>query len=143
MSGLDSIPIEVAGEPVEVDAARALLLEIDRMLGRLAAGGEGEVIDLLGLPLSPDDRDYLAEVLGEGEVRAEVQTLGLSLLQETAVPGVWWVTHYGEEDRVMAEVIEVTRVPKILQTQEGDLLEARELLAERMEEFDTFADEEE
>lgn len=99
---------------------RALLHELADMLQQLIDKGEGDSIDLRRIPLFPDDLDVLHEKLGEGEVTAEVTSAGSSVIRESAIPGVWWVTHFNEEDEVIAELIEVTFCPEILKTPTDD-----------------------
>lgn len=99
---------------------RALLHELADMLQHLIEKGEGDSIDLRRIPLFPDDLDVLHEQLGEGEVTAEVTSAGSSVIRESAIPGLWWVTHFNEEDEVIAELIEVTFCPEILKTPTDD-----------------------
>lgn len=107
---------------------RALLHELADMLQRLVSEGEESSIDLRRVPLFPDDLSVLNEGLGEGEVTAEVTSAGSSVIRESAIPGIWWVTHFNEEDEVIAELIEVTFCPEILATPEEDAREGLESL---------------
>lgn len=124
MSGLKGIPIAVAG----VDDALAfsgnadpILHEIRALLENLVDSGKSSSIDLRGLPLLPGDYEKLKQMLGEGEVSATLDTLGTTHVRETAVHGVWWVTHFsGDEQDIVAEFIEVTYVPEILRTHPAD-----------------------
>ena len=58
--------------------------------------------------------DQGQRALGEGEVQATLNAEGISKIHETRVPGVWWVEHRDQHGEVIAELIEVTRVPEIL-----------------------------
>lgn len=107
---------------------RAVLNEVVRLLQQLVETGEGGSIDLGRLPLSDEDYDLFDDVLGEGETHAVVNTLGSTEVVETGVPGVWWVTHYNADDEVMAEFIEVTFCPEILQSPVEDVKEGLEAL---------------
>lgn len=107
---------------------RAVLAEVRSHLDRLAETGESSAIDLLALPLSDADRAWLREVLGRGEVRAEVDAAGVSEVQETALAGVWWVTHRDAEERTVAELIEITLLPEILRAATADVAAARDRL---------------
>lgn len=99
---------------------RALLHELADMLQRLIDTGKSDSIDLRRIPLFPDDLDVLHARLGEGEVTAEVTSAGSSVIRESAIPGIWWVTHFNEEDEVIAELVEVTFCPEILKTPTDD-----------------------
>lgn len=112
--------------------AAPLLHEVATLLDRLARTGEGGSVQLHGLPLPPGDYEALQEALGEGEVNAEIDALGPTQIRETALHGVWWVTHRNAEQEVVDESIEVTRCPAILQTPEEDVAEAARALHERL-----------
>ena len=47
--------------------------------------------------------------------------LGPTHIHETAVSGVWWVTHYGDDRTVLGEFIEVTTCPELFTTAPQDL----------------------
>jgi hydrogenase-1 operon protein HyaF len=98
-----------------------LLHEIRHALTRLADGEDGTVIDLKRLPLAPGEEERIEETLGTGEVRAEVDALGPTLIQETSYPGVWLVTHKNADDVVVARFIEVTYIPELLRSQQADI----------------------
>ncbi len=131
MSALGDIGVKVVSMSGDGNA-RAVLREIEKMLEKLLAEGEENSIDLSSLPLSPEDYDLLEETLGEGEVNAEVHSLGPTRVHETGIPGVWWVTHYNDDDEVMAEFIEVTYCPEILLTPEDDVKDGLEALRARL-----------
>ncbi|MFH1495265.1 MAG: hydrogenase expression/formation C-terminal domain-containing protein [Pseudomonadota bacterium] len=109
-----------------------LLHEIAILLDGLARTGEGGSVQLHGLPLQPGDYEALQEALGEGEISAELQALGPTQIRETALHGVWWITHRNGEQEVVDESIEVTRCPAILQTPAEDVTEAAQVLRERL-----------
>ncbi|HKJ09080.1 MAG TPA: hydrogenase expression/formation C-terminal domain-containing protein, partial [Gammaproteobacteria bacterium] len=85
-------------------------------------------IDLRGIPMTPADRAVLERVLGEGELNARITALGLSQVRETAIHGVWWVTHYNTEDAVVAEFLEVSFCPDILRSHTDDIRDTLENL---------------
>lgn len=131
MNGLKNIGVKV----VQVGGngnARAVLREVENLLQKLVEEGEESSIDLSGLPLTPEDYDLLEETLGEGEVVAEVHSLGPTRIHETGIPGVWWVTHYNDEDEVLAEFIEVAWCPEILLAPEDDVKDGLEALRARL-----------
>ncbi|HKJ89408.1 MAG TPA: hydrogenase expression/formation C-terminal domain-containing protein [Gammaproteobacteria bacterium] len=100
----------------------ALLREVAVLLDRLVREGEPEAIDLRALPvMTPEDLESFRDALGTGEVHATVTALGETTVRETAFPAVWWVTYYGADGDIVAERIEVARVPDILVTQEADM----------------------
>lgn len=122
----ETIPIQPAMEPS--GNAPPLLREIADMLRRLLDASESSAIDLSALPLNPADLDWLREKLGQGEVAAHVQANGESTFDETACPGVWWVTHRNEHGAVVTQFIEVAYVPELLKAHPDDVAAGREQL---------------
>lgn len=101
--------------------ALSVLTEVVRLLEALNTSGEESSIDLRSLPLSDADREQLDELLGRGEVRAELDVAGASEVWETSYPGVWWIRHRGAGDKIASEEITVCRIPEILKTHPVDI----------------------
>lgn len=123
MSKLHEIPIVVTHAPVvpQSEAAvqttvLALLAEIQAKLDVLQNTGESSTIDLRWLIASPRTLASLHEALGEGEVSARIGSNGLSLLQETAIPCVWRVSHRDNADHPVGEFLEITEIPELLRS---------------------------
>jgi hydrogenase-1 operon protein HyaF len=110
----------------------AVLSELVGMLERVALGGEAATIDLRSLPMSPEDRIELQATLGQGEVHATLSTEGISTLHETGVSGVWWVEHRDRQGDVVAELIEVTVIPKILEASIEEIAASALALRDRL-----------
>ena len=122
---LDAIPIHVINAP-SIEAgltgnAPPLLRELAEQVKRLLATGEASAIDLSALPLTPADLDWLREKLGTGEISVTLQANGESTLNETACPGVWWVTHRNEQGAVTSQFIEVAFVPELVKAHPQDV----------------------
>jgi hydrogenase-1 operon protein HyaF len=138
MSRLAEIPIRIEpSAPAERAAGglgggvAAVLSELATLLERLARGGPSGSIDLRSLPMSDRDRAELQRVLGNGEVQATVNSLGLSRMRETGVSGVWWVEHFDQQSELIAELIEVGRVPEMLASASDEIAAgARDLRAQ-------------
>jgi len=113
--------------------ALSVLAEIGRMLEALVESGQAGSIDLRSLPLSDVDRTQLEEVLGHGEVRAQLDLAGESEVWETTYPGVWWIRHRGAGGKVATEEISVCRIPEILLTHPVDIEAAAGRLREELE----------
>lgn len=131
MSASRDIPVAVAAPAPDRTLsgnADALLHEIATLLAGLVAEGRRGAIDLQSVPLTTGDRAWLRECLGEGEIRAEVNVLGLSEARETAFRGVWWVTHRNAAGATGAELIEVTPLPAILESDADEMAEASQRL---------------
>lgn len=137
MSRLAGIPIRV--EPsARVDGlgggVTAILHEIVTLLERLATANAPAAIDLRSLPMSPADRTQLKRVLGEGEVQATLNAEGISTIQETRIPGVWWIEHRDSQEQLIAELIDVTYVPDILARVADEIAAGARALSEQMAE---------
>ncbi|MDD2746831.1 MAG: hydrogenase expression/formation C-terminal domain-containing protein [Acidithiobacillus ferrooxidans] len=116
---LDTIPIRPAPSPAA--NAPALLQEIAAALDALLLSGRQHCIDLGSLPLSTADRELLRETLGTGEIRMELVALGSSRIEETGVPGVWWVRHSSEDGILLTESLEICHVPEIVPADTTDI----------------------
>jgi hydrogenase-1 operon protein HyaF len=101
--------------------ARAVLAEIADRLEALSTRGLDSVIDLRSLPLTDADLSELSDVLGEGEVSAQIDVIGETEVRETAYAGVWWIRHLGGGGQVAAEEIVISEVPEILRSQAEDI----------------------
>jgi hydrogenase-1 operon protein HyaF len=129
MSAIDGIAVRVETETGNV---RPLLHEIRHALARLAQDKEGTVIDLRSLPLAPGEEIRIEEALGAGEVRAELDALGPTIVQETAYSGVWLITHRNAANEIVARFLEVTRMPDLLMAQTEDIQRGIERLEDEL-----------
>jgi hydrogenase-1 operon protein HyaF len=100
---------------------KPLLHEVKHALENLIEKGETSIIDLRSIPLAPGEEDKILNTLGKGEVQAQLDSLGLSEINETQYAGVWVVTHYNDEDSIISRFIEITRMPEILSSQTEDI----------------------
>ena len=135
MNDLKGIPIAVADDAAGLTLsgnADPILHEIRSLLNDLVTSGKSASIDLRNLPLSTGDYQKLKEVLGQGEVSATIDAMGPTQVRETAVHGVWWVTHYNNDSTVIAEFLEVTTMPEILRTHPADARAGLDLLQSRL-----------
>ncbi|HEY0634478.1 MAG TPA: hydrogenase expression/formation C-terminal domain-containing protein [Gammaproteobacteria bacterium] len=127
----DTRPLAHTAAPSGGVNAQTLLHEIAALLRGLLERDEPAHIDLRALPLSRQDYAMLRQTVGEGEIRAEVYNLGMTHIQQTGASGVWWITHYNEEQDVIGEFLEIAFCPEALiadvtAVEEGmDALQAR------------------
>ena len=134
-NNLKDIPIYTqAEEAYSVGNIRALLAEIAARLEKLDENGETGMIDLNSLPFSPGEYEQLRQILGQGEVSARIEAIGPSEIIETHYPGVWWVTHYNVEGDIVADMIEIARLPEIIQSQPEDVHAGLERLKAQLNE---------
>jgi hydrogenase-1 operon protein HyaF len=121
MDRIDSISIEDDSSSALTGNVLPLLHELRHALADYAATGTQHTIDLNSLPLAPQESQQLDTMLGNGEVRARLDALGTSEIIETAIPGVWRVTHYNGDGVVVGHFLEITDCPDILKSQPQDL----------------------
>jgi hydrogenase-1 operon protein HyaF len=110
----------------------AVLSELVGMLEKVASGGERATIDLRSLPMSPEDRIELQATLGQGEVQATLNADGISRFRETGVSGVWWVEHHDRHGELIAELIEVSAIPLILEASTEEMALSAHALRDRL-----------
>ena len=103
---------------------RPLLNEVRHALKALLESGATHVIDLRSIPLAPGEEESIIKTLGQGEVHARLNALGLSEIYETRYAGIWLITHYNESEAIVSRFIEITRLPDILQSQHEDMSNA-------------------
>jgi hydrogenase-1 operon protein HyaF len=135
VSALKSIGVRVepAASPAGLgQGVIAIAFEIAGLLDRLTAHGEPGAIDLRSLPMTAEDRRRLQEFLGVGEVQATIDADGPSSVRETGVGGVWWTEHRNGHGEVLAEMIEICRIPEILVLAPEQLAAGARTLRERI-----------
>lgn len=127
MQKLQDIAVRVEatdGLPLNHSNATPIMHEVLHALQRLAHDNESTTIDLRAIPFGPGDEEQLLNQLGVGEIQIELNSLGRSLISETAFSGVWLVDHRNADDQRIALQIEITPVPSILLAQQEDVLDA-------------------
>lgn len=98
-----------------------LLHEIRHALQALLTQGRTTTLDLRAMPLAPGEEVRIETLLGEGEVRVELNAIGRSDILETRFAGVWVITHRNTEDVVLGKHIEISFIPDILKAQQRDI----------------------
>jgi len=109
-----------------------LLHEIRHALTQLLEEGKETVIDLRSIPLAPGEEAAIEQALGEGEVQAVLSALGPSDFRETSYPGIWLVTHYNRDDKIVGKFVEVAIVPALLRSQTEDMAAGLQRLEARL-----------
>lgn len=118
MANLDSIAVSVEYATGNV---MPILHEVRHALQRLQETGKSAVIDLMAIPMTLDEEKQLDALLGQGEVKALLDSLGPSEIYETEIAGVWFVTHYNFDRERVGRFLEIARLPTILESQEADM----------------------
>ncbi len=136
MSKLKEIPIKLEITNESASMLLPILHEMVTMLKTLFSSGQGNILDLRHEPLSLDDIAQLKNMLGQGEVDANLSALGTTNIRETSVSGVWWITHYNGEGNIISELIEITLCPEILKTSPEDLNPALVRLQDKIYQYE-------
>lgn len=110
--------------------APALLAELRARVARHRAGERGGQIELSLLPLSPADRQVLAQVLPPGPVAVISRGFGNCHIGSTAVPGVWRLQYFNSMNTLILDLVEVTALPEVILASAEDLSDSRQRLAE-------------
>ena len=129
MSDSDAIKFNIQNGNDLTYNVKPLLHEVKHALDNLIETGHTTIIDLRSIPLAPGEEDKILNTLGQGEVKAQLNALGLSEVIETQYAGVWTVTHYNDEHEIISRFIEVTTMPEILCSQTEDIMAAYSRLA--------------
>jgi len=143
MNDLSDIAITVINSDIQdqqelpeiTENVRALLSEIYAMLTAFIKDSKTDIIDLHSLPLLAGEHDAIKTILGRGEVKLSLDSLGTSTIYETGLSGVWWISHNNENGDCIAETIEITTIPKILESQPADIEIAQQALKEQLEDW--------
>jgi hydrogenase-1 operon protein HyaF len=136
MTGIETIAVTTENSPAHTGNVLPLLHELRHALNKHIESGAEHVIDLNSLPMAPQEEQQLEQLLGDGEVHARLDALGRSEIAETAIPGIWRVTHYNGDNARVGRFLEVTDCPAILKSQQPDLPGAVSRLQQIIDEFD-------
>ena len=106
MAPMDSIPIEVDSSSALTGNVLPLLHEMRHALEDFATTGTEHTIDLNSLPLAPQESRELEELLGTGEVCAQLDALGdQNVMLKLTLP---------EQDNFYRDCIEHKNVLKVV-----------------------------
>lgn len=107
-------------EPDEVaslDGARDSMRWLLGALENYRNGSGSTVADLSAL--DAPNRELVNQVLGEGEVSVTYDGRIPARTQEAVLAGVWRTVYLGDEERVLADILEVADVPHTVRSPEG------------------------
>ncbi|MEN8176290.1 MAG: hydrogenase expression/formation C-terminal domain-containing protein [Pseudomonadota bacterium] len=124
MQKLESIGVRVEPSLEATGNLLPVLHEILHALRQFTQTGEPTVIDLAAIPFAPGDEENLMEMLGGGEIRITVDSLGPTYIRETRYHGVWLVDYRSEADDRIGLQIEITDIPSLVRTPTADLGDA-------------------
>lgn len=125
---LRSIGVVVENPPLSLGNAVPVLHEILHALRRLEETGESSTIDLRAIPFGPGDEEHLLGMLGDGEIRATLDSVGRTEIRETRFHGVWLTDYRDADDNRIGLQVEVTDLPALIRTPRDDITDAARAL---------------
>lgn len=140
MTKLNEIPVHVeVSDDSMPSESRSMLIpilnEMVTMLETLMSSGQSHVLDLRHEPLDQEEITALKDLLGQGEVDADLTALGSTNIRETSISGVWWITHFNQEGNILGEFIEITTCPEMLKTFPEELGSALARLQDKISQY--------
>ena len=109
---------------------RPVLAEIKDAMARVQRGGTVKEINLTLLPMTPDDLNILAETLGQGPLTLLSRGYGNCRITACAVRGVWRISYFNTDDKMILDMIEVGDVPTAAVATREDVADSVERLDE-------------
>lgn len=125
-----SIPPLPSPRPADSINARAVLEELRERTLAWRSGDPAHVVNLSLLPLSRADGDLFEQQLGHGNVRVLSRGCGNCRIANTRAAGVWRVTYFNSQDRIILDTLEVGDVPEVACAARQDLEDSAERLRE-------------
>lgn len=121
LSGIKIVPETTSPCQISTGNVMPLLHQIRHALQLLNSTQEHTCIDLMAMPLTKQESDELLAFLGSGEVSISINSIGESTVQETHFFGVWLITHYDNDRKMLSQFIEVAIIPEIVLAQSSDI----------------------
>ena len=78
-------------------------------------------VELTRQPLSPNDKDYINKVLGEGRIEVQMQGFAKSTIRQTSVRGLWRSRILNKAGKELLDQVEATPLPPEIPSTAEDL----------------------
>lgn len=105
-----------------------VLVEIADAMTLVRPGAKEREINLTLLPMTPVDLNVLAEVLGTGALTILSRGYGNCRITACAARGVWRVSYFNSDDKMILDVVEVGDVPAAALAAREDVADAADRL---------------
>ena len=110
-----------------------ILQEVLHALKEFLETGKEHVIYVNKMPITPEDREAILDVLGRGQVRITYSSKTQPAeWWETGIYGVWVGIFYNRDKKPVLETIEITDFPRLAAAQREDIEESLRVLEERI-----------
>ncbi len=114
-----------------------VLAELSDASHRHRPGNENRVINLTLLPMTPQDLNFLHQVLGDGGIAIESRGYGACRVHATAWANLWSVQYFNAMDTLILDTLEVGDIPAAACAAQEDIEDSatrlREILAAYLE----------
>ncbi len=112
-----------------------ILTEVLEALKEFYESGREHVIYVNKLPITPEDRELILDVLGRGAVKITYSSKSQPAeWRETGIYGVWIGVIYDRDNKPALETIEITDFPRLAAAQREDIKDSITLLEEKLKE---------
>ncbi|NPA51996.1 MAG: hydrogenase expression/formation protein [Aquificae bacterium] len=113
-----------------------ILNEIYENLKEFYKTGKRHTIFTNKIPLCEEDKKFLKEALGEGNIKIEIKSeLHPAIWKETKINGVWIGIIYDKNQNPIVETIEITDFPQLAKSQREDILNSIKTLENTLKNF--------
>lgn len=119
--------------PQGVLNAPSVLVEIHEASEKFRLEAEAStphVINLSLLPFSPEDHQFLSEIVGIGPVTILSRGYGNCRITSTDIRGLWRVQYFNSTDQLILDTLEITDIPLVACAAQEDLDDSAERLHE-------------
>jgi len=114
-SGMNTYMAPVVPEPDEIEGLEAGVERARQILEALSGYTTGQPATILSLDdLDNTNREFINQLLGEGEVSVQCSGDLAALIQESVLAGVWRVQYLDAQQQVVRDSIEIASAPSLV-----------------------------
>jgi hypothetical protein len=130
--------VEPEQKPEGLFAAPSILTELRAAIAASDLGNPDPdalplSVELSRQPLSPQDKTYIAEVLGKGRVEANMRGFARSTIEQTRVRGVWRSRILSNANKELLDQVVVCAIPPEVMSSRDDIPEAMRRLQSKID----------
>ncbi len=114
-SGMSTFAAPMVPQPEDAvgqEAALEVANQVLQALRNFQAGDHSKVFDISRL--NDSNRDFIDQLLGEGEVSVQCSGELQAVIQESVLAGVWRVQYTDGDETVLRDTIEVGEIPSLV-----------------------------
>ncbi|WGR93616.1 hydrogenase expression/formation protein [Bradyrhizobium sp. ISRA435] len=130
---LTSTDLMIYAPPDGAMNVRPVLAEIRERALAWREGMRAQIINFTLLPMSPVDRSFLQQSVGNGPIQLILRDYSTCRVQATGIRNVWSVQFFNSVDDIILDTLEVGGIPEIALAAAEDLEDSAERLHEIIE----------